>query len=163
VSAKVHFADSEWDSVVQAPTLAAVAVTAADVGGLWAAVKEGAGLARSLAEAKQSTAPGSLLQEICATLETSDGRRIAQDGVKELLRGKHPAEAAEAAVARVGEIASLVAAKAPAESPAFNDFLRATAQRVAEAAKEGTFLGFGGEKVSEAEKKTLADLDHVLG
>ena len=36
------------------------------------------------------------------------------------------------------------------------------AQRVAEAAKEGSFLGFGGVQVSDAEKATLAEISGAL-
>jgi hypothetical protein len=162
MSVKEQFTDSEWNRVIQAPMLAGIAVTAADPGGLWAAMKEGAATARSLVEAKQQSQAGTLLNEIATAFDSSEGRHSVRDGVKELLRGKKPADAAEAAVSRVGEIVSLVLAKAPAEAPNFKKYLRETAQHVAEAAKEGTFLGFGGEQISDAEKKTLADLDRVL-
>jgi hypothetical protein len=46
-------------------------------------------------------------------------------------------------------------AKAPEDAPAFKAWLQAIAQRVAEAAKEGGFMGFGGVRVSDAEKATL--------
>jgi hypothetical protein len=36
-------------------------------------------------------------------------------------------------------------------------------QKVAKAAMEHTFLGFGGVRVSEAEKTTLDDIAKVLG
>ena len=36
-------------------------------------------------------------------------------------------------------------------------------QEVAEASVEGTFLGFGGMKVSDAEKATLAEIAKSLG
>ena len=41
--------------------------------------------------------------------------------------------------------------------------MKALARRVAEAAKEGSFLGFGGERVSEGERQMLAKLDGALG
>ncbi len=163
MSVRAHFTDDEWNMVVQTPMLSGLAITAADPGGLWGAVLEAAAVGRSLAEARTSSDSSSLLMTICEALETPDGRRAAQDGVKELLRGKKPAEAADAAVARVGEVADMVAAKVPDQDQAYKEFLRATAQRVAKAAKEGGFLGFGGERVSDAERKTLADLDAALG
>ena len=162
MSARDLFTETEWNSVIQSPMLAGVAVTAADPGGLWAAVKEGSAMARSLVEAKRSAATESLLKEIGVAFDSPDNRSIAQNGAMELLRGKKPAEAADAAVARVGEIAALVVAKAPAEAAAYKEYLLATAKSVADAAKEGGFLGFGGVKVSEAEKKTLDDLSRVL-
>ena len=162
MSVREQFTQEEWESVLQSPMLAGLAVTAADPGGLWSAIKEGTGLARSVVEAK-SNAAGTLLGEIGAAYETSEGRRTARDKVKEMLRGKKPAEVADAAVARLQEISAVVGAKAPAQAPAFRDYLRKTAQQVAEAGTEGGFLGFGGEKVSAAEKKTLADIEQALG
>jgi hypothetical protein len=163
MSIKDNFTEEEWGSVLQSPMLAALAITAADPGGLWSAIKEGTGLARSVVEAKSKGAAGTLLGEIGAAYDTPEGRRIAQDKVKEMLRGKKPAEVTDAAVHRLQEVARLVGAKAPQQAAAFGDYVRETARRVAEAGTEGGFLGFGGEKVSEAEKKTLADIDRVFG
>lgn len=162
MSLKSQFTDQEWARIIQSPMLAGMAVTAADPSGLWATIKEASAMASSIIEAKSNAGNDRLLQEIGTAFGTSEGRGIAQDGVKELMRGKKAAEAAEAAVASLAEIASFVAAKAPEQSASFKEFLRTTAQRVAEAGTEGGFLGFGGEKVSEAEKKTLADIDRVL-
>jgi len=41
--------------------------------------------------------------------------------------------------------------------------VRGLGERVANAAKEGAFLGFGGERVSDAERRMLAGLDDALG
>jgi hypothetical protein len=160
MSARDSFTDEEWTDVLQAPMLAGLAVTAAEPGGLWGAVKEGSAMARSLMSGKDADAP--LISEIVAAFETSEGRTAARDKVKALIEGKKPAEATEAAVAKLGAISATVAAKAPDQAGAFKSWLKETAQKVAEAGTEGGFLGFGGEKVSEAEKRTLADLDRAL-
>jgi hypothetical protein len=157
---KDSFTAEEWSQVLQAPMLAALAITAADPGGLWGAVKEGAAMARSLLAAKGDGSE--LTSEIVAAFETSEGRSAARDGVKAMLAGKKPAAAAQAAVERLGGIAGIVAAKAPGEATAFKAWLRQIAENVAEAGTEGGFLGFGGEQVSAAERQTLADLDTAL-
>jgi hypothetical protein len=159
---KEKFTEQEWQEVVQSPMLAGIAVTAADPGGLWSAVKESSGLARSLVEAKSNPNPDSLPTVISASFEDSEGRRITQDRLKELLKGKRPDEVSELAVNRLQQISSLVAAKAPEQAEAYKQFVRTTAEKVAEAGTEGGFLGFGGEKVSDAEKKTLADIERAL-
>jgi hypothetical protein len=46
---------------------------------------------------------------------------------------------------------------------AFKTWLRHTSQAVAEAATEGGFLGFGGVRVSEAEKATVGEISGALG
>ena len=45
---KEVFAPEEWARIVGAPMLAGIAVTAADPGGLWGAVKESAAVAGAL-------------------------------------------------------------------------------------------------------------------
>jgi hypothetical protein len=163
MSIKDKFTEQEWEELVQAPMLAGMAVTAADPGGLWAAIKEGSGMARTFVEANSNPDPDSLPSIISTTLEDADGRRVTQQNLIELVKGRKPAELSTFAVQRLGEIDALVASKAPELSGSYREFVRRTAQNVAEAAKEGGFLGIGGEQVSDAEKKTLADIDRVLG
>jgi len=61
------------------------------------------------------------------------------------------------------QVAALLDAKAPADAAAFKTWLRHVSQTVAESATEGGFLGFGGVKVSEAEKATLDEISQALG
>jgi len=157
------FTEEEWARVIEAPLVAGLAVTAADPGGLIGAVQESAGLAGSIKSAGDSAAEGSLVSEVIEAYKTGEGRKTARDGAMALIKGRKPAEACDAAVERLGETAELVGAKAPGEAADFRSFLRGVAQRVAEAGTEGGFLGFGGEKVSDAERKTLADIDAALG
>jgi hypothetical protein len=163
MSLKDSFNATEWDRIVQAPMMAGFAVTAADPGGLVGAFQESAALAGAMRKARETAAPGSLVAEIIAAYETSEGRGAARDGVRALIKGRKPAEATEAAIVQLGETAGLVREKAPQDAAAFAAWLRQIAGAVAEAAKEGGFMGFGGEKVSDAERKTLADLGAVLG
>jgi hypothetical protein len=158
---KDRFTESEWQGVLQAPMLAGMAITAADPGGLWGAIKEGSAMAGALVQAR-SGAASSIMAEVAAAFETSEGRSIARDGVKSMLSGRKPADAADACLARLAEISASVAAKAPDQSAAFNGWIKEIAGKVAEAGTEGGFLGFGGVKVSEAEKRTLAELDRAL-
>ncbi|MEJ2534058.1 MAG: hypothetical protein P8008_00905 [Gammaproteobacteria bacterium] len=162
MSVKDKFSEQEWESIVQSPMLAGIAITAADPGGLWSALKESAGVARSLLEAKSSADADSLATHISATFQQPEGRRAAQERLTETFRGKKPAEMTALAVDRLGESRALVERKAPEHAAAYKQFVRMTAEKVAEAGKEGGFLGFGGERVSDAEKKTLADIDRAL-
>jgi hypothetical protein len=109
-------------------------------------------------EADAETLAGSIAAEI----KTSDGRDTIRAGMKELIKGRKPAEASAEAVTRLEKALAIVATVAPGELPAIKSLVRETAQGVAEAAKEGGFMGFGGEKISESERKTLADIDAVL-
>jgi hypothetical protein len=58
----------------------------------------------------------------------------------------------------------ILAAKAtPEEAEAFRRWLLAAAQASANAAKEGGFMGFGAELVSQGEQRMLDELRAALG
>jgi hypothetical protein len=59
--------------------------------------------------------------------------------------------------------ATIVTQKSPAEADEFKNWLMSIANKTAEAAKEGGFLGFGGTLVSDKEKSELANLAAALG
>jgi hypothetical protein len=156
---KDEFAPEDWARVVGAPMLAGMAVTAADPGGLWGAVRESAATAGALRAGKGGNA---LVDEVTAAYETAEGRDMARGALKAEVRGKKPVEVVESALAELGAVAALVTSKAPEAAPGFKAWLAEIARKVAEAGTEGGFLGFGGVKVSEAEKATLARLDTAL-
>jgi hypothetical protein len=61
-------------------------------------------------------------------------------------------------------VSDLVTSKAtPEEAAAFKQWLLATAQAAADAAKEGGFMGFGAIQVSEGEQKMLDQLRVTIG
>jgi hypothetical protein len=150
---KDSFTAEEWGHVVGAPMLAGMAVTAAEPGGLWAAVRESAASARGLLLGRETDNP--LVAAVVAAFETSEGRDMARGALKAQTAGRQPAEIADAAVAELASVAALVTAKVPDAAAGFKTWLGEIAKAVAEAGTEGGFLGFGGEKVSPAEKATL--------
>jgi len=58
--------------------------------------------------------------------------------------------------------AAIVDQKATTDAAGFKGWLLAIAGNVAEASKEGGFLGFGGVPVSPAEKATLSEIATAL-
>jgi hypothetical protein len=56
-----------------------------------------------------------------------------------------------------------VAEKSPADADAYKAWLLSIARTVAGAAKEGTFLGFGGKTLSADETAALDELAATLG
>jgi hypothetical protein len=62
----------------------------------------------------------------------------------------------------LGQVATVLDAKAAADAPAVKAWLNQTARSVAEASTEGGFLGFGGVAVSDAEKASLEDVAKAL-
>jgi hypothetical protein len=159
---KTSFSTEEWSRIMGSPLLAGMAVTLADPNGLWGTLKEGMASASALMDAKKDAGASSLVKSIVAELETSEGRKVAREAFKTQLTAKTPAELKTQAIEALAAVGQLVDAKAGSDAPAFKSWLSGVSGRVAEAANEGGFLGFGGIAVSDAEKATLSEVSKAL-
>lgn len=162
MATKADFTADEWKKILTSPVLAALAVTVADPSGLWGLLLEGIASGRALIEAKNAPGANALVKELVDELATSEGRAFSREGVKAELSAKAPAEIKQQALTTLSEVGAILDAKAPQDAPEFKAWLKHVAEKVAEAAPEGGFLGFGGVKVSDAEKATLGEIDAAL-
>jgi hypothetical protein len=159
---KTSFTPEEWKQLLESPMLASMAVTAAEPSGLWGMLKESFAAGGVLARAKTDAGANALIKAVVADFGSAEGRGAARDGLQARLKGSKPAEVKDKAIAGLRQVAALVDAKAPGDAAAFKSWLQSVGQHVAEAAKEGGFLGFGGVQVSDAEKATLAEISSAL-
>jgi hypothetical protein len=162
MASKASFTSDEWKQLLQSPMLAGMAVTAAEPSGLWGLIKESFAASGALAQAKADASANALIRAVVADFETAEGRSAARDGLKAEFAGGKTGDVKAKAIEGLRRVSALLEAKAPDDAPPFKAWLQATAQRVAEAAKEGGFLGFGGVQVSEAEKATLTEISGAL-
>ena len=162
MAGKAGFAPDEWNQIVQSVLTAGIAISAAEPSGLFGILKESIASASALIDAKTSQSD-ELIQAVVAELQTSDGRTAAKAGLSSAFAGAKPADVKVRAIDALKKTAAILDAKAPADSLAFKTWLRHIAQSVAEASSEGGFLGFGGVKVSDNEKATLAEISSALG
>jgi len=102
-----------------------------------------------------------LIKAAIADFETSSEGSIL--AMRERFAQAEPMECVQRSLASLREVSAIVDAKAPDEAAAFKTWLRKISQKVAEAAVEGSFLGFGGVRVSDAETATLRDISKALG
>jgi hypothetical protein len=65
-------------------------------------------------------------------------------------------------LAAIKGAAAAVKAKAPNEATSFAETIGGLAQKVAEAAKEGGFLGIGGRQISDREQQALNEINAAL-
>jgi hypothetical protein len=150
MTTKNDFTEDEWARVVRAPLVAGMAISLADPGGPIEAAKE------SMASLKSATNPPSreqLLAEVALEVQAmAQARKNPLHGFK-VTKDRPPGEQV---LDELRETQGIVAAKASAEEEAaFGRWLVASAQAAAEAAKEGGFMGFGAEQVSEGEQAML--------
>jgi hypothetical protein len=154
---RADFTDEEWARLRRAPFVAGMAITIADPGGPIEIAKE------SFATLKASSAPANR-QELVVT--------VSQD-IQSMVHEKHnpmrdfkpesSALAAKYVLDELKAVSEVVSAKAtPEEADAFRGWLLDVAQASADAAKEGGFMGFGAELVSQGEQRMLDEVRSAL-
>jgi hypothetical protein len=159
---KTNFTNDEWKKLLEAPLLAGFAVSAGDPSGFIGTLQEGMASAKALAAVKADPGADELIKAVVEDLLTPEGRTAAREGVRALAQGAKLEELKTRALNELAGTAKILAAKAPNEAAPFKDWLKQMAKLVAEAGTEGGFLGFGGVKVSDAERATLAEVDKTL-
>ena len=160
---KSNFAPEEWKLLLESVMMAGIAVTAAEPSGLWGLLKESFASGGALAQAKIDPGSNPLIKAVVVDFETAQGQSTARDGLREKLTSSKPAEVKIQCIETLRQAGAMLDAKAPSDAAAFKGWLRQISQHVAEAAKEGGFLGIGGVLVSEAEKATLMEISSALG
>jgi hypothetical protein len=163
MAGKANFTADEWSRILASPMVAGAAITAADPSGLWGLMKEGMAGGWALVKAKQDASANALAKAVAEDFANGDARTLARDRLQAIFKDARPADLKGRAVEELRSVASLLDAKAPQEAMAFKRWLREVAQKAAEAANEGGFLGFGGVAVSDAEKATLSEISAALG
>jgi hypothetical protein len=157
VTTKGDFPEDEWTRIVRAPFVAGLAISLADPGGPIEAAKE------TMATIKTATNPPSreqLLTEVALDVQAMTQQRRNPLGEYKLTKGEQPGKQV---LEELRSVMAVVAARAtPEETAAFGQWLLATAQAAAEAAKDGGFMGFGAKQVSEGEQSMLDQVRDVV-
>jgi hypothetical protein len=163
MAGKSNFTPEEWKLLLESVMMLGIAVTVAEPSGLWGLLKESFASGSALRQSKIDPRSSPLIKAVVADFETTEGQRTARDGLKEKLASSKPAEVKVQCIETLRQARALVDAKAPDDAAAFKGWLRDISQHIAEASKEGGFLGIGGVLVSDAEKATLTEISSALG
>lgn len=157
MTTKSDFPEDEWTRIVRAPFVAGLAISLADPGGPIEAAKE------TMATIKTATNPPSreqLLTEVALDVQAMTQQRRNPLGEYKLTKGEQPGKQV---LEELRSVMAVVAARAtPEETAALGQWLLATAQAAAEAAKDGGFMGFGAKQVSEGEQSMLDQVREVV-
>ncbi|MDX6647830.1 MAG: hypothetical protein QOK40_3557 [Miltoncostaeaceae bacterium] len=150
MTTKADFNAEEWEAVVRGPLSAGVLVATAERGGTF---RESLSMAQAYTEARKSRGKGTLLDEIVSSapaLEPPAERSL------EALR--------EQSRSQLQQAVELLAGKADeGELDEYRAFVLDVAERVAAAHKEGGFLGIGGTRVTDAERRAIEEVRQALG
>ena len=157
---KADFTEEEWARLARAPLVAGMAISLADPGGPIEAIKESSAAITTVLEAAQGGGHGEFVQALAQ--DVAEKARHRQNP----MAGFRPkgADAREQILDELRAVNDLLREKTtPEEAEQFREWLKTAAQRAAAAAKEGGFLGFHTERVSEGEQRMLDKLDEVFG
>jgi hypothetical protein len=149
MTAKADFTEQEWETVLQGPGSAGLLVAASQRGGTF---RESFSIAKAYTDARQRHGQSELLDDIVSAKPKLDRAHA------------HSTDELKAAMTeRLTSAMTVLEGKAAeADVDAYRGFVVEVAQRVAEAHREG-FLGFSGDRVSDAEKAAVAEVAKAVG
>jgi hypothetical protein len=163
MASKTDFTPDEWTTLRTAPALVGGAMMAASPDGFLTSIREAFSMSSSSFSTLKSFENVTLLKEIMTDkdkLVDDMKAKLGTEGDAAARRAKLHAEA----IAGVKQaVAILVQKGTPEDVKAYRAWIGAVAEGVANAASSGGFLGFGGEKVSEAEKTFLGEVTAAMG
>jgi hypothetical protein len=158
MASKSDFTPDEWKTIVAAAPMVGLAVTCASPNGPWGVMKEMLSMGMAMAEMLQKGSSNSLIAELTADLKARHTKPEPPQAMKD------PEQCKEAALNHIKALNDLIDRKVkPEEADEFKKWLLAVGRRVAEASNEGGIFGFGGERVSDAEKNVLRQIAFALG
>jgi hypothetical protein len=155
MSTKNDYSATEWKAIASAPVAAGMFITLSDASGPIGIAKEAMAVGKAITDAAQPASP-EIVKAIAASVKDS-GRPETPD----MPMGSR-AQSKQALTNTIRSAVDAVERHSPGEVQAYKMWLESIAKKVAEAAKEGGFLGMGGTLVSVDEEKALKELEQVL-
>ena len=161
MTVKSDFSSQEWQLLLDVPPAVGTAVMYAGRSGL-GSVKESLAMANSILGARHEH-DGIELIESLSDARLKNGEKSTIETLSSPYRGLSDVQILEDVVAKCRRVIELLNDRATAEeTAAYVSWTLHVAKQVAVAAKEGGFLGIGGERVSEEEKKALHAIRNAL-
>lgn len=160
MSLKDNFTADEWFKIMTGPGRAGAAVVAASPSGVTGLIAEAQAIAASVREnvSRQGRTP--LMEAMAADLM---GKPPRPEDLPQQDKVKNMEEAKAQSIDGVRQAIWLVSAKAsPEDAQAYKDMLMQVVESTAKAAKEGGFLGMGGEQINDKERTVMAELQDVI-
>lgn len=165
-----NYSEDQWSIVSATPQLVGVAMAGAGSSGLIGSTKEMFANARSMMDAKKEYGSNTLIQAIVP--DTTDPKKAMEDAknqrsiVMDRLKSKNvksSEQLSEIILADCKEAIAVLEEKESSEVVAdYKKWILQIAEKVGNAAKEGDFLGFGGERFSEKEQVLFEKLKNTL-
>lgn len=160
MTTKEDFTPEEWQSILTAPTTAAIVIMLVSPSGPMGMVKEMASVSKLIGEAIQTPSGNALIDGVAADLKAMMDKK---EKLEAPAVSQDPHDMIRASLETLSALAALLDEKAPNEGIGYKKWVYRAAQLSSEASKEGGFMGIGGEKVSQQEQAALKDIAGRLG
>ncbi len=163
MTTKADFTDNEWQLVLDVPVMIGMGVMIAGKSGL-GTMKESFALSKEMIDAVKTHADNELIQSV-VNARLKDKEKSSAEGLSNNpYMGQGREGLVDAAVQKCEQVCGLLAEKcSEQEAQQYKQWSMRIGEKVAMAASEGGFLGFGGEQVSAKEKLALARISQALG
>lgn len=170
MSLKNEFTKEEWGLLKGTPALIGSAMAGVDQSGFFGMIKEAMANAKSFKQVADSFPESELIQGLAEKPKDLDEAKanfkdFQQNTIQRFKERdvKTPEQLKELVLEDCKNAAQLLSQKASeSEVKQYKDWALSVAKNVAEAAKEGGFLGFGGELVSEKEQSLIAEIKNAF-
>ena len=156
-----NFTEEQWETLRDTPHLVALSVAVAGASGIFGSLKEAVASATTIVSAVRGN--NALLKALCDKEELKLAQKTIKDSLPRTDMAELQAQLKRSALEKTEAAMALLKEQGnTTDYEAYGTFLQQIGLKVAEAAKEGGFLGFGGERISSGEKEMLASLDSAL-
>jgi hypothetical protein len=159
MSTIASFTPEEQVLVREVIPLVGLAVATAGNSGIIGTFKEAVAVARGMTDAATQYPQNELIQSLIKDLSQNRPTMPSYSSTQPNVQQQIKSDALE----KCRQVVALLSQKANTqEASDFKRWIISVSEKVANAAKEGGFLGFGGQRVSEAETATLKEIATVL-
>lgn len=163
MTTKADFTQDEWQLLLDVPVMIGMGVMIAGKSGL-GTMKESFALNQEILDAVKGHAGNELIQSIVNARIKNKEKSTAETLSENPYAGMGREGLVDAAVEKCAQVCAVLSEKCTeSEALEYKKWSMKIGEKVAMAASEGGFLGFGGEQVSEEEKRALARISQALG
>jgi hypothetical protein len=162
-----NFTPDEWKVLSDTPVVVGKAMITTSHAGLVGSVEEVRTLTSSLQDLTKQKSSNPLLNALGNELQNKVnfikdlGNTITEE-FRSITKKPATTDTRALALEAANDAASILSKASPEDAQAYKQFVLSTAQKVAQAAREGGLVRFSGDKISPDEQKLLDDLKVAL-
>lgn len=165
------FDDDQWFLLSSTPALIGAAMSTAAASGVIGTIKELSASMQAVVKGKSTYANSELITSLLHKADNWDDAKEKMDNYRERTKSRMEAAGIKTREDLIAVVESdcQVAAKlvdehcSVEEATAYKNWSVSVARAVAEAAKEGSFFGIGGVRVSAEEQQLITRIESALG